>query len=177
MTSWFQDGNIYIAAKLTNDDIVGFLSQDLGETWEYIAGGFTPNSVTGTIYPSKSTIGLDRMKSCVWEGFALVLGQTTNSILGMYLGGYSDVCFPAVVDQPDIFQYLNYSAAWMAHYLPELSTNWTTGGAGTKTITADGLRLQTSTQIRSFSSNAVSLDEKTNPSIQVKSGDRNFNCR
>jgi hypothetical protein len=160
MTSWFQDGNIYIAAKLTNDDIVGFLSQDLGETWEYIAGGFTPDSVTGTIYPSKSTIGLDRMKSCVWEGFALVLGQTANSILGMYLGGYSDVCFPAVVDQPDIFQYLNYSAAWMAHYLPELSTNWTTGGAGTKTITADGLRLQTSTQIRSFSSNAVSLDEK-----------------
>jgi hypothetical protein len=158
MTSWYQDGNIYIAAKLTNDDIIGFVSEDKGQTWEYIAGGFSPNSVTGNIYPTRSTIGLDRMKSCIWEGYALVLGKTANSILGMYLGGYSDLCFPQVVDQPSFYQYLHYTSAWMAHYLPELSSNWSTAGAGSKSITADGLRLQTSTQLRSFSFTGGGLD-------------------
>ncbi len=151
MTSWFQDGRIYVAAKLTNNDIVGWVSSDQGQNWTYIAGGFTPSSVTGTIYNCNTTVGINRLKSCLWEGYALLLGQTNNSILGIYLGGYSSVTYPGVVDQPDFFQYSNYASSWLAHFQPELSTDWNTTGAGTKTLTDKGLRIQTTAQTRYFS--------------------------
>ena len=150
MTSWYQDGRIYIAAKQTNDDIVGFVSSDLGETWEYIAGGFSPSSTSGNIYPVAAATPINKLKSCLWEGQVLLLGQTINSILGLYLGGYSSVTYPPLVDQADFYQYLYYQAAWAAHLQPETSSNWNTTGTGTKTLTSTGLRIQTSSNTRYF---------------------------
>lgn len=158
MTSWFQDGRIYVAAKLTNNDIVGFVSSDLGQTWEYIAGDFAPSSSDGTIYNCDSTVGIGRLKSCLWEGYALLLGQTNNSILGIYLGGYSSVTYPETVDQPDFFQYAHYEASWLAHFSPENSTNWNANGVGTKTLTSTGLRIQTSSNNRYFDFAGVGLN-------------------
>jgi hypothetical protein len=149
MTSWFQDGRIYVAAKLTDNNIIGFVSSDLGQNWEYIAGD-EPGTTSGKIYRAESPSSIDRLKSCLWEGYAILLGQTNNSILGIYLGGYSSVTYPPLVNQPDFYQYLYYVTSWLAHFEPQDSTLWTTTGAGAKSLTSTGLRLQTSSNTRYF---------------------------
>jgi len=172
MTSWYQDGRIYVAAKEMDNNIVGWVSSDLGQTWDYIAGAFTPTATSGAIYNAQTTAPIRQLKSCLWEGYAILMGQANNSILGLYLGGYSSVTMPGQVDQPDYWQYFYYNSSWVAHFSPELSTNWNTAGAGTKTLTSTGLRVQTSNNTRYFTYAGALLrtEQIMKFSVQVDSG-------
>ena len=148
---WFQNERIFVAARDTSNDIYGFVSDDLGETWEFIAQTNTPGVDTGLMYgPNSSTI-IKNMKAVVWEGRAMLMLTTKQSIAGMMFGGWSNVQHPELVTQPARNQYEGFEDNWIHNQLPDTSADYTTSGAGTAAIAEEGLQINTSsTQIKEY---------------------------
>ena len=161
ITSFFADGRIYVIAKRTNNDIIGFVSEDLGASWDWIGrfeddGNFNNLAVIHNVQNSSSSGEVGKLKSCLWEGQALLLGYTNDSILGLYLGGYTSVTYPSTrASQPNPFQCINNAASWVGTFQPEDSAAWGTFGVGTRTLTSTGLRIQTSTNTRYYATPSV----------------------
>ena len=68
LTSWYQDGVIYIVALDTNGVLYGWQSTDQGVTWEYVSQSNSPSVSQSVLYNPASTVNLDRLKATVWEG-------------------------------------------------------------------------------------------------------------
>lgn len=150
LTSWYQDGVIYIVALDTNGVLYGWQSTDQGASWEYVSQSNSPSVSESVLYNPDSAVNLDRLKATVWEGRALVLCQTNRSIGGMFFGGWSTVDFPALVPQPNRNQYHGYEHNWVANQVPSTSTEYTTSGVGTHSINSDGVRITTNGNIRYY---------------------------
>jgi hypothetical protein len=149
LTSWFQDGVIYIVAIDTNNKMIGWMSDDLGDTWEYINQS-NPLIHKPEIYTPDSAVTYTKLKSVVWEGRAIVMGKTFNSIGMLYLGGWSSVNHPALATQPDRGEYYSWSHSWIHNQTPDTATVWSTTGAGTAAVQSDGLVVNTTNQSRYY---------------------------
>ena len=144
VASWFHEGYLYVVAEDSNKAFQGFLSKDLGQTWQFIAGGFSPTIAERVVYnPSSSTVHKG-IKATVWEGRSVIMVGTNNSIGLMYFGGYSNFSYPALVDQPDRFSYHNWKHNWISNNTPDTASVYTATGAGATLLQADGLRITTS---------------------------------
>lgn len=150
ITTWYQDGVIYVAALDTSGVMYGFQSTDQGETWNFVSQTNSPAVDQGIMYDPSSAINLDRLKSTVWEGRTVILCQTNRSLGCMYFGGWSTINFPGLVPQPDRNQFLGWKDNWFHNQAPSISTNWTTSGTGSQTIISDGLRIITSANFRKY---------------------------
>ena len=151
LTSWYQDGVVYIAVLDTSGILYGFQSTDQGDNWEYVSQGNTPGVDESIMYSPASTQALDRLKSTVWEGRAVVLCQTNNSVGCMYWGGWSTVDFPELVPQPGRNQYHGYFHNWFHNQLPSNSTAYNSTGVGSDTIIQDGVQVSTNSNIKYYS--------------------------
>ena len=150
ITTWYQDGVIYISVLDTSGVMYGFQSKDQGETWDYISQDNTPAVDQGIMYDPSSSVTLELLESTVWEGRAVILCKTNRSLGCMYFGGWSTIDFPALVPQPDRNQFEAYQDYWFHNQLPSTSSNWNTTGSGTELITSDGLQIQTTSQIKYY---------------------------
>lgn len=150
LTSWYQDGVLYISVLDTNGVMYGFQSTDLGDTWDFVAEDNSPNIDEGIMYNPSSAVNLDRLKATVWEGRAVILCQTNRSLGCMYFGGWSSVDFPGLVPQPDRNQYHGWYHNWFHNQVPSTSTAYTTTGTGSHTIIQDGVRLITSGNVKYY---------------------------
>ena len=150
ITSWFNEGYLYVVAEDTNKKMVGFLSADNGDTWQYIAGGFTPTLAEGTVYQPNSSTVHKGLKATVWEGRSIIMVGTNNSIALMYFGGFSSFSFPALVDQPDRFNYNNWKSTWIANNTPDTASVYSATGSGTGSVLSDGLRINTSSNTKFY---------------------------
>ena len=144
ITSWYHEGYLYVIAKDTNNKIIGFLSEDNGETWQYISSEFVSTVALGTVFTPNSITVFKKLKSTVWEGRSVVFMNTSNSIAILYFGGFSSFSFPGLVDQPDRFQYANWDSNWIPNAFPDVSSVYTTTGSGTGTMGSLGLSINTS---------------------------------
>lgn len=150
LTTWYQDGVIYIVALDTNGVLYGYQSTDQGFSWEFVSQSNSPSISESVLYNPASAVNLDRLKATVWEGRALVLCQTNRSIGGMFFGGWSTVDFPALVPQPNRNQYHGYEHNWVANQVPSTSTEYTTTGVGGHTILSDGVQITTNGNTRYY---------------------------
>ena len=161
LTSFYSDGRIYVIAKRTNNDILGWVSEDLGQSWDWIGrlnDGAVGPGASAYVYPVNNTTSsgnVNKLKSCLWEGFALLLGDANDSILGLYLGGYSEVTYPAIRDQAAFYQYFGNTNSWLPHFQPEDSSLYTTSGTGSRSLISDGLQIQTSGNNRHYTVTAA----------------------
>ena len=148
---WFQNQRIFVAARDTSNNIYGFVSDDLGESWEFIAQTNTPGIDTGLMYGPNSSTLIKNLKAVVWEGRAMLMLTTKQSIAGMMFGGWSNVQHPELVTQPARNQYEGFEDNWIHNQTPDISGDYTTTGAGTATIAEEGLQISTtSTQIKEY---------------------------
>lgn len=148
---WYHNERIFVAARDTSNDVYGFVSEDLGDTWDIIAETNTPATDTGLMYGPNSTTAIKNLKAVVWEGRTLLMMTTKQSIAGMMFGGWSTVQHPELVTQPARNQYEGFKTNWVHNQTPDTSGDFTTTGAGTATILEEGLRIITSsTQVRSY---------------------------
>lgn len=150
LTAWYQDGVIYVLAMDSNDEMYGFQSTDLGDTWRQISETNSSNLTQALVYKPESSTGFTAFKSCVWEGRAVVLARTNDSIGCLYLGGWSDLHFPERVTQPDRNQYHGFVSNWVHNQVPDTSSAWNTVGAGTAAIQEEGLNVRTTNQQKYF---------------------------
>ena len=150
ITTWYQDSVIYISVLDTSGVMYGFQSTDQGDTWSFISQTETPAVDQGIMYDPSSTTSLDRLKSTVWEGRAIITCQTNNSIGCMFFGGWSSVDFPALVPQPDRNQFQGWLDNWFHNQTPATSSAYNTAGAGTETLVQDGLRIVTTSNTRYY---------------------------
>jgi hypothetical protein len=147
---WYQNERIFVVARDTDNDVYGWVSDDLGDTWNFISQNNTPGIDTALVFGPDSTTTIDNFKAVVWEGRALLMCNTFQSIAGMYLGGWSTVQHPALVVQPDRNQYVGFDANWIHNQVPDNSGHWSTSGAGTATVLQEGLRISTSTTVKQY---------------------------
>lgn len=148
---WYHNDRIFVAARATDNDVYGFVSEDLGDTWDFIAETNAPGIDTGLMFGPDSATNIENLKAVVWEGRTLLMMTTKQSIAGMFFGGWSDVQHPALVAQPARNQYEGFEANWIHNQLPNTSGHFSTTGAGSATILNEGLRINTtSSQIREY---------------------------
>ena len=150
VTTYYNEGNVYILAKTTTQEIIGWMSSDLGATWTYIAGHLTPSSVEGTVFDCNSNVNMVSMKPATWEGFSVVALGTFQSIALLYFGGWNSFTYPKLEQQPKRYNYLGWILTWIANQVPSTSTSITTTGTGTQTVTSTGLVLATSSTTRYY---------------------------
>lgn len=149
---WYQNERIFVAARDTSNDIYGFVSEDLGDTWEFVCQTPSPTINTALMYSPGSSTAVNNLKALQWEGRALLMLTTKQSIAGLFFGGWSNVQHPQIVEQPARNQYWGFSANWIHNQLPNTSSQYTTTGTGSATILNEGLRITTtSSQIRNYS--------------------------
>ena len=145
--AFYEDGRIYVLAQAqTSKGIFLRVSEDRGKTWDYAGRFFDDSPISGIGYSIRTyntTDRIENIRATMWEGRALVLGYANNSLLGMYLGGYSSVTFPQVRDQASPFQYSNIPNYYIPYFQPEVSNKWSVNGSGSATLTSDGLQIQT----------------------------------
>jgi hypothetical protein len=151
---WYQDARCFVFAREYNTGkIYGFVSDDKGDTWNAIAGGYIPVIGDGLVYdPGAASMEFDHMVATPFEGRTAILAHANNSLHILYFGGYSTIGYPSLVENPKDFQYSRWETTWNPTATPDTSSKWTTAGAGTHSITTNGLDIQTtSAQIRSYS--------------------------
>jgi len=146
LTAWYQDGVIYILAIDSNDEMYGFQSTDMGDNWRQISETNSSNLLQALVYTPNSSTAFTALKSCVWEGRAVVLARTNDSIGCLFLGGWSNVHFPERVIQPDRNQYHGFVSNWVHNQTPDTSSDWNTTGAGTAALVEEGLNIRTNNQ-------------------------------
>ena len=147
---WYQDGKIFVVARDTSYDMYGFESSDLGETWQFISQTNTPGISSSLVFYGRSSTVISNIKAVKWEGRTILMANTNNSIVGLYLGGWSSVQPAALVSQPDRNQYVGYEANWVHNQLPGTSVHFTASGTGTQTLLLDGLRIITANTVRQY---------------------------
>lgn len=150
LSSWYQDGILYIVAIDTSRNMFGFQSTDLGDTWTFVSQSNTPGINQGYMYYPQSSVAVDTLKATSWEGRAVVLCSTNRSIGAMYFGGWSTVNFPSRVAQPDRNQFHGWAHNWVANQTPGTSSAWNTSGTGTQALTTDGLSISTTSNQRIY---------------------------
>ena len=91
----------------------------------------------------------------MWEGRTFLGLTTINSasglsLGGLYLSGWSSIQHPERVNQPDRNQYFGFENNWIHNQTPDNTSIFSTTGAGTQTVVEEGLRIQTSGNVRSY---------------------------
>ena len=147
---WYQDERIFVVARDTSNDIYGFQSDDLGDTWQFISQTNTPGIDTSLVFGPRSSTAIENLKAVVWEGRTLLMMNTKQSIAALYLGGFSSVQHQELVIQPDRNQFVGYEANWVHNQFPDTSSHWTTTGTGIVSVLLDGLRITTSSNTREY---------------------------
>jgi len=149
---WYQDGRCFIFAREYNTGkIYGFLSDDKGDTWNAIAGGYLPLIGDGLVFDSgAAAMEFDHMVATPFEGRSAILAHANNSLHILYFGGYSTIGYPALVENPNEYQYSRWETTYTPTATPDTSADWATTGAGTQAINGNGLDISTSSNIRYY---------------------------
>ena len=139
---------IVIAQEYNTGNKKGFISLDNGDTWETIA--------TGSGFSNVMEVGnfADRLTGiflCAHEGRTILFGLDSASLHAVYLGGYSSIGYPPVSQSPSITRYATWQSTWIPVALPDSSSNWATVGAASATLSINGLDIQTTGNLRSYS--------------------------
>ena len=154
VTAYVHEGIIWVVAQQYNNGrLIGFYSDDLGESWKYASGG---TSVTTNGYILNYDSNSDRVKnlsSCVHEGRVKIIAHHENSVWYFALGGYSNFSYPARKDNPSWYQYLVWESTYIPVMLPATSSQYTTTGAGSQTLDSEGLYISTSGNTRYYTYN------------------------
>ena len=150
---WYQDSRCFILARQYNTGkIYGFVSDDQGDTWDVIAGGYIRSLGDGLVYDSgAASMQFNHMVATPFEGRTAILAHANNSLHILYFGGYSTIGYPALVENATDSQYSRWETTWNPVAVPSTSSNWGTTGAGTQTINANGLDISTLSNNRYYS--------------------------
>lgn len=149
---WYQDARCFVFAREYNTGkIYGFVSDDKGDTWNAIAGGYIPVIGDGLVFDSgAASMELDHMVATPFEGRSAILAHANNSLHILYFGGYSTIGYPALVENPEDFQYSRWETTYIPTATPDTSSDWATTGAGTHAVNTNGLDISTSSNIRYY---------------------------
>lgn len=166
LAAWVdEDGTAYVMGRQTtaSNEIVLARSLDDGETWEMVgtsdfSTGFTDpvgkvfDFGDSATYPKNLCATIQGGRSLLLHNWAASPGDEGNSLGCAYLGGWSTVTMPATETwREDVSQ-----ASWLGTWLPLDKPDdvaWSLTGAGTATLTAGALNLQTSATSASYSRN------------------------
>ena len=150
---WYQDARVFVFAREYNTGkIYGFLSDDNGDSWEAIAGGYFATLTDGLVFDiGAASMQLNHMTAVTFEGRSAILAEGGNSLHILYFGGYSTIGYPALVENPLDYQYSRWESTYIPRLTPENSSHWGTVGAGTQTINLRGLDIDTTNNIRYYS--------------------------
>lgn len=155
LACWYQDERIFIVVRDTSGDLYGFESKDLGDNWVQMSASETPGVSETRLYKGGSSTLLQNLKAVVWEGRTFLGLTTINSasglsLGGLYLSGWSSIQHPERVNQPDRNQYFGFENNWIHNQTPDNTSIFSTTGAGTQTVVEEGLRIQTSGNVRIY---------------------------
>ena len=149
--SFYKDGKIYVVAQEHADGrLLMFYSDDLGDSWERATSG---GGVIEDAVISDYGSNLDRLtalSACVHEGRAKIFAHNTNSVWYLALSGFSTFNYPKRLEQPSRSQYMRWDSTYIPVMLPATSSQYTTTGAGTQQLDSEGLKLDTSGNIREY---------------------------
>jgi hypothetical protein len=128
----------------------GFVSFNSGDTWEEI-GVTNPAFLPQILDCGNFSDRLTGIFLCAHEGRTILFGLDSASLHAVYLGGFSSVGYPPLYASPSITQYGKWDSTWIPVALPDSSSDWTTSGAGSTTLSINGLDIQTTGNLRSYS--------------------------
>ena len=143
-----QDQKLIVIAQVYNTgEKKGFISFNSGDTWDIIAAG---SGLSDVINCGRFADRLSGCFLCAHEGRSVLFGLNTNSLHAAYLGGYSSVGYPPVVQSPSITRYATWDSTWIPVSTPNTSSFWNTTGFGGHAIIISGLDITTSNNTRSY---------------------------
>lgn len=173
ITCWYQDNALYIAAiNISTGIMYGWVSYDLGDSWQYISNpNVFPTISSAWMYNPASTTSMLYLKSCIWEGRAVIACRTGFSMGLLYFGGWSSWQHPETNTQPARNQYQRWFHNWVHNQVPSTSTSYTTTGTGSGTILAEALRIVTNNTLRYYTySGSVTPTQYQKWKMRVTSG-------
>lgn len=129
---------------------IGFISFDSGDNWEEIGVPDSASFLAQILDCGRFADRLTGIFICAHEGRTILFGLDSASLHAVYLGGFSSVGYPPLFASPDITQYSNWDSTWIPVSLPDNSSYWNTVGAGSTTLSINGLDIQTSSNLRSY---------------------------
>ena len=148
----YADDNIFVYAREYNTGkFFGFVSSDMGDTWETISTNF-PNFVTdGIVFNAGASAGQYSHTCAVTsEGRIALLGIANYSLDMICFGGYSTVGYPNSAENPTFREYAKFDSTYFPIVTPSTASFYTTTGTGAQSIITNGLDIQTNTTQRYY---------------------------
>jgi hypothetical protein len=171
-----EDGAVYFAARIVGlyaaaDNAVFLLrSDDGGATWEYMgdwdatlaslqaAGALVVNTGDAATY-LKDFVGVSHRGRQVLIGLSESDVTTSTTLSATFLGGATTVTLPGRIAYPAPYQRSRWTESYLPFELPANISSMTTAGAGTDTISLDGVlqRTTSSNTLTSYFGNTSTI--------------------
>ena len=142
-------GFLYLASVYDSaaDPVLMVVSQDNGQTWEFIGQDQNTEYLLNTNAASER---VTNFTGCSVAGRSVIIAQTSstvttlnNSLLAVWCGGYSAVNMPTVsAVSTDITKWAMFKQNWIGFYRPEDGT-WTKTFASVPAFSINGMTITT----------------------------------
>jgi len=167
------DGTFYVAARALDEtqQIFVMRSIDQGITWQSIGAnaeisgssynrGIAWASGDSSTHPIRLAMAYSQGRLLMASNVAAAPGNEDNSIIALYLGGWTTVTTPPIYTYSDGTELGAWSRNWVAIEEPGDVAGWTTAGAGTDLIGTASLGITTTSSAhryyhRAFTSTAA----------------------